>query len=91
MIMEDLISRTRSGSWMSSIHGGWGRQHWTWPRSKGAWANGLPVHIATDKLFQRKPVITCPTRAASTISSAGMKMSSVTRRRSRPRRRGDSR
>ena len=58
MIMEDLISRSPLRILENSIHGGLGKGNiGTLASLKGVGKTACLVHIATDKLFQRKPVI----------------------------------
>jgi len=58
MIMEDLISRSPLRILENSIHGGLGKGNIGALASlKGVGKTACLVHIATDKLFQRKPVI----------------------------------
>lgn len=58
MIMEDLISRSPLRILEKSIHGGLGKGNiGALASRKGVGKTACLVHIATDKLFQRKPVI----------------------------------
>ncbi len=58
MIMEDLISRSPLRILENSIHGGLGKGNiGALASRKGVGKTACLVHIATDKLFQRKPVI----------------------------------
>jgi hypothetical protein len=58
MSMEDLISRSPLRILENSIHGGLGKGNiGVLASRKGVGKTACLVHIATDKLFQRKPVI----------------------------------
>jgi hypothetical protein len=58
MIMEDLISRSPLRILENSIHGGLGKGNiGALASRKGVGKTACLVHIATDKLFQRKPII----------------------------------
>ena len=58
MIMEDLISRSPLRILENSIHGGLGKGNiGALASRKGVGKTACLVHIATDKLFQGKPVI----------------------------------
>jgi hypothetical protein len=58
MIMEELISRSPIRILESSIHGGLGKGNvGALASRKGVGKTACLVHIATDKLFQMKPVI----------------------------------
>lgn len=58
MIMEELISRSPLRILENSIHGGLGKGNiGALASRKGVGKTACLVHIATDKLFQRKPVI----------------------------------